>query len=30
MTADYWRYLELSLNRMEAELLEKQARGETK
>jgi hypothetical protein len=30
MTADYWRYLELTLNRMEAELLEKGAQGETK
>jgi sensor histidine kinase YesM len=30
MTADYWRYLELSLNRMESELREKQAQGETK
>ena len=30
MTADYWRYLELSLGRMEAELVEKQGHVETK
>ena len=30
MTADYWRYLELNLRRMEAELLEKKAQAETK
>jgi hypothetical protein len=30
ITADYWRYLELNLSRMEAELREKQAQAETK
>jgi hypothetical protein len=30
ITADYWRYLELNLSRMEAELREKQAQVETK
>jgi hypothetical protein len=30
ITADYWRYLELGLNRMEAELMEKQTQAKTK
>ncbi len=29
VAADYWRYLELSLNRMEAELLERKSQAET-
>ena len=30
VSADYWRYLELSLTRMEAELLEKKGQAQTK
>jgi hypothetical protein len=30
VSADYWRYLRLSLTRMEAELLEKRGRVQTK